>query len=76
MRQFEIREHMEVIASDGKNVGTVDRLEGSGIKLTRDPSDARGKHHFIGMNWVDHVDTHVHLNKNSQEVMLAWKSAA
>ena len=32
----DIKEHMEVLGSDGQHVGTVDHLEGSNqIKLTR-----------------------------------------
>ena len=29
-----IQEHMEVVGSDGKHVGTVDHLEGDQLKLT------------------------------------------
>jgi len=29
-----IRQHMEVVGSDGRHVGTVDRIEGRRIKLT------------------------------------------
>jgi hypothetical protein len=31
----EIKEHMEVIGADGVHVGTVDRVEGRRIKLTK-----------------------------------------
>ncbi|MDU2926289.1 DUF2171 domain-containing protein, partial [Bradyrhizobium sp.] len=34
----DIREHMEVIGADGAHVGTVDRVEGNRIKLTRKDS--------------------------------------
>jgi hypothetical protein len=30
-----IKEHMEVIGADGAHVGTVDRVEGKRIKLTK-----------------------------------------
>jgi hypothetical protein len=48
MAKFDIREHMEVLGSDGQHVGTVDHLEGADkIKLTKhDAGD--GKHHYIG----------------------------
>ena len=38
-------------------------MEGTNqIKLTKhDAPD--GKHHFIPLSWVDHVDQQVHLNK-------------
>jgi hypothetical protein len=68
-----IREHMEVLGSDGGHVGTVDHLDGdSRIKLTRDDS-ADGKHHFIPTDWVDHVDAHVHLNKPADEAIQGYQ---
>jgi hypothetical protein len=70
-----IQDRMDVIASCGKKVGVVDHVEGGAIKLTRkDSSD--GEHHFIPKTWVDHVDTHVHLKKNSVETEQGWKSDA
>lgn len=68
-----IVEHMEVVGSDGKHVGTVDHLEGEGkIKLTRqDSSD--GHHHFIPVDWVSGVDEMVHLGKTSNEVFSQWE---
>ncbi len=47
-----IEEHAEVIGSDGVRVGTVDRVEGDRIKLTR---DASGEHGFIPLSAVHHV---------------------
>ncbi len=68
MDTSKIREHMDVIASDGKKVGQVDHLEGADkIKLTKAGS-ADGKHHFVPLTWVDHVDSHVHLNKSGKDV--------
>jgi hypothetical protein len=71
----EIRERMDVIASCGKKVGVVDHVEGGAIKLTKkdSPDD---QHHFIPISGVDHVDSHVHLKKNSQETEQSWKSDA
>ncbi len=71
----DIKERMDVIASCGKKVGVVDHMEGGAIKLTRNDSPD-GMHHFIPTGWVDHVDTHVHLKKNSQETEQGWKSDA
>lgn len=69
-----IREHMEVIASCGKHVGEVDHLDGNQIKMTKNDPAAGGKHHFIPMDWVERVDQHVHLKKNSEEVFKNWKT--
>ena len=73
----QIREHMEVLGSDGKHVGTVDHLEGSNqIKLTKSDPKAGGQHHLIPTDWIDHVDQHVHLSKSFDEATKQWKSAA
>ncbi|MGE3148489.1 MAG: DUF2171 domain-containing protein [Pseudorhodoplanes sp.] len=73
MAHAEIKEHMEVLGSDGQHVGTVDHMEGADrIKLTKNDPSAGGKHHFISLDWVDHVDAHVHLNKTSREAMAQW----
>lgn len=73
----DITEHLEVLGSDGKHVGTVDHLEGDAlIKLTKTDPAANGKHHLIPLDWVDHVDKHVHLNKPSDEAKKKWKEAA
>ena len=45
-----VREHMEIIGADGVHVGTVDRIVGDRIKLTKDDSGEgshEGHHHFI-----------------------------
>lgn len=70
-----IKKHMNVIASCGKKVGVVDAVEGSAIKLTKkdSPDD---QHHFIPVGWVERVDSHVHLKKNSKETEQGWKSDA
>jgi len=68
-----IQDHMDVIASCGKKVGVVDHFEGTSIKLTKNDS-ADGKHHLIPQGWVDHVDTHVHLKKNSVETEREWQT--
>ena len=69
----DIREHMDVISSDRKTIGKVDHMEGSDkIKLTKS-SSPDGKHHFIPLSWVDHVDQHVHLNKSGSDVTSQWQ---
>ena len=54
-----IREDMEVIGADGAHVGTVDRIEGDRIKLTRADSGQgshKGHHHFISLGLVATVE--------------------
>lgn len=60
MSGFEdIREHMEVIGADGVHIGTVDRVEGGRIKLSRDDSGEghhKGHHHFVPGNLVAEIE--------------------
>lgn len=66
-----IQEKMDVVGSCGNKLGVVDHVEGGAIKLTRQDSPD-GQHHFIPLAWVDHVDSHVHLNKNCGEAKQQW----
>ena len=55
----EIAEHMEVIGADGVHVGTVDKVEGERIKLTKQDSGEgahKGHHHFISLGLVAGID--------------------
>ena len=54
-----IKEHMEVIGADGVHVGTVDKVEGNRIKLTKMDSGEgshRGHHHYIDRGLVAGVE--------------------
>lgn len=55
----QIRSGMEVIASDGGQVGTVDQVEGESIRLTR---GSDGNQRLVPLTAVERVDAHVHLN--------------
>lgn len=64
----QIREHMEVIGSDGQHVGTVDKVEGDEIKLTKNDPQAQGQHHYIPINLVASVEQDsVQLNLTADE---------
>jgi hypothetical protein len=52
----EIESHMPVIGSDGRHVGTVDRVDGEYIKLTRGDADAGGRHRWIPRTLVAGLD--------------------
>ena len=55
----EIKEHMEVIGADGVHIGTVDKVEGGRIKLTKADSGEgshRGHHHYIERGLVAGVE--------------------
>lgn len=60
-----IREHMEVIGADEVHVGTVDKVEGDRIKLTKTSSNPQvegaegshaGHHHYISLGLVAAVE--------------------
>jgi hypothetical protein len=70
-----VREHMEVVGSDGAHVGTVDHMEGADeVKPAKNDEAAAGEHHFIPLAWVDHVDQKVHLKQSAAEAKARWKS--
>ena len=57
----QITEHMNVIGADGVHVGTVDKVEGDRIKLTKNDSPQTedgqgGKHHYISIGLVAEVE--------------------
>jgi hypothetical protein len=64
-----IREHMEVIGADGVHVGTVDRVQGNRLKLTKADSGEgshRGHHHYISLALVAEVQgNQVRLSANA-----------
>jgi hypothetical protein len=69
----QIKEHMEVLGSDGVHVGTVDHLaDDKMVKLTHTDSPD-GKHHYLALDLVDHVDEHVHLNVTAEEAAEEWE---
>ena len=71
----DIKPHMDVVASCGCTIGKVDHMQDGAIKLTKNDSPD-GQHHFIPSGWVERVDGHVHLNKNSMEATRDWKADA
>ena len=65
----EIKEMMEVKGSDGKHVGTVDRVEGERVNLI-----AGGSFHSIDIGMVDSVeDGVVRLSETAEDTMQLWQ---
>lgn len=53
----QISEHMEVIGADGVHVGTVDKVDGDRIKLTKQDSGSHsGHHHYISRGLVADIE--------------------
>jgi len=71
----QIQEHAEIIGADGTHVGTVDKVDGDRIKLTKNDSpqteDGQGaKHHYISLGLVaDIEDGKVRLSANGAEAV-------
>ena len=68
-----VAEHMEVVGSDGEHVGTVDKVRGDRILLTKNDADAGGHHHSIPSRWVESVEGKVALNKSAAEAKRQWQ---
>jgi hypothetical protein len=68
-----IREHMEVIGSDGQHVGRVDHVMGQEIELAKLDLGSGFKHHMIPVSWVDRVqDGKVCLTLTRDEAKARW----
>jgi hypothetical protein len=68
-----VQEHMEVVGSDGQHVGTVDKVRGDRILLTKNDVDAHGRHHSIPSRWIDRVDDKVTIRKTADEAKSHWR---
>jgi hypothetical protein len=68
-----VGEHMEVVGSDGAHVGTVDKVRGDRIILTKSDPDAGGHHHSIPSRWIQSVDDKVTIRKTADEAHAHWK---
>jgi hypothetical protein len=70
----QIQEHAEVIGADGVHVGTVDKVEGNRIKLTKADSGQgshEGHHHYIDGGLVATVeDGTVRLSANGDVAIM------
>ena len=68
----EIREHLEVVGSDGEHVGRVDNVVGDQIELAKLDPAGGFRHHIIPVSWVDRVDEHVHLKVTRDDAKAGW----
>ena len=67
----QIREHMPVLAANGEQLGMVDHIDGSYVKLTKGDGD---QHHWIPLSWITAADDAVHLDRTNQQAMQDWLS--
>ncbi len=66
-----VQEGMPVVCSEDQQFGTVDRVEGDSIKLTKDQT---GQHHYIPTEWVTEVDDKVHIDRPGKQAMQQWST--
>jgi len=52
----QIREHMEVVGNDDQHVGTVDKVAGDRIILTKSDPESGGVHHSLSCSDIDRVE--------------------
>lgn len=70
----DIREHMEVTGSDGEHVGTVDRIAGDRIILTRSDPQSGGVHHSLSCADLDRVEgDRVVLECSAEKARERWR---
>ena len=69
-----VEEHADVVGSDGEHVGTVDKVRGDRIILTKKDADAGGHHHSIPSRWLQSADDNtVMLRKTAAEAKAHWR---
>jgi hypothetical protein len=68
-----VKEKMEVVGSDGQHIGTVDKVRGEHIVLTKSDEDAGGMHHSIPCSWIERVEDKVIVNRSREQAMREWQ---
>jgi hypothetical protein len=68
-----VTEQMEVLGSDGAHIGTVDKVRGDRIILTKSDPNAGGAHHSVPCSWVENVEEKVTLNRTAEQAMNEWR---
>ena len=70
----DIREHMEVVGSDGGHVGKVDHVLGGDIELSKMDLGSGFKHHMIPLTWVEAIqENKVCLSLTKDAAKAAWR---
>lgn len=68
----QVTEHMEIIGADGVHIGTVDKVEGNRIKMTKADSGSHDDHHhYISQGLIAGIDgNQVRLSANAASALL------
>jgi hypothetical protein len=69
-----IREHMEVVGSDGEHVGTVDRTAGDRLILTKSDPESGGSHHSLMCTAIERVEgEQIILDMTAEQAKQRWR---
>ena len=69
-----VREHMEVVGSDDEHVGTIDRVAGDRLILTKSDPESGGAHHSLMCSDIDRVEgDRVILDCSADEARHRWR---
>jgi hypothetical protein len=70
----QIREHMEVVGKDDEHVGTVDKIAGDRIILTKSDPESGGAHHSLSCSDIDRVEgDRVILDCSADQARSRWR---
>lgn len=70
----QVREHMEVVGSDDKHVGTVDKIGGDRLILAKSDPDSGGVHHSLSCSEIDRVEgERVILDCSADQARERWR---
>ena len=70
----QIREHMEVVGSDDEHIGTVDRVAGDRIVLTKSDPESGGAHHSLSCSNVERIEENrVILDLSADDARKRWR---
>jgi hypothetical protein len=70
----QIREHMEIVGNDDQHVGTVDKVAGDRIILTKSDPESGGAHHSLMCSHIEKVEgDRVILDCSAEQARRDWR---
>jgi hypothetical protein len=70
----QVREHMEVVGNDDEHVGTVDKIAGDRIILTKSDPESGGAHHSLSCSELDRIEgDKLILDCSAEEARKRWR---
>lgn len=67
-----VAEGMAVVDRDGTRIGSVDKVEGGHLKISRADQEPRNQHQYVSTDWIAAVDDRVRLNRTFDEAKRLW----